>query len=260
MIIVIHTSKTMRPPIQNSISLDTPVLLDQARELSDCLKHMPVVEIEKMMKISPKLASTTKDLIAEWTDDPSSQRAAIDSFIGDIYSGLQVQSWSKREREYANQRLRILSGLYGILRPLDGIYPYRFEMGYRIPNQTFQNMYEFWGDQIVQALPSDELIINLSAVEYSKTITKYIDRARIITPKFLTVSSTTGEPTFVTVHAKIARGAFTSWVIRHRVEQASKLQDFNEIGYVYDRVLSVEGVPVFVCKQFEGLGLSIRLT
>jgi cytoplasmic iron level regulating protein YaaA (DUF328/UPF0246 family) len=259
-IILIHTSKTMRPPVESGGLLDTPVLLEQAHELSNRLKQMPALEIEKMMKISPKLASVTKGLITDWTDNSNSQRAAIDSFLGDIYSGLQAQSWSVRDREYANEHLRILSGLYGILKPLDGIYPYRFEMGYRLPNQMFKNMYEFWSDRIVRALPSDELIINLSAVEYGKTITKYIDGTRIITPKFLTVSSTTGEPTFVTVHAKIARGAFASWVIRHRVERASKLQDFNEIGYVYDRVLSVDGAPVFVCKQFEGLGLSIRLT
>lgn len=259
MIILIHASKTMRPPAEDDSSLSTPELLEQARELSDCLKHMPVVEIEKMMKISPKLASTTKDLIAEWTDDPSSQRAAIDSFIGDIYSGLQVQSWSKREREYANQRLRILSGLYGILRPLDGIYPYRFEMGYRIPNQTFKNMYEFWGDQIARTIPSDEPIINLSAVEYSKTIMKYIEGARVITPKFLTMSLKTGKPTFVTVHAKIARGAFARWLIVNKVTDLSCLRNYRDIGYKYDESLSSASEPVFVCETFEGLGLSVRL-
>ncbi len=212
------------------------------------------------MQISPKLAATTYSLITEWNTDPSQQRIAIDSFKGDIYSGLQVPQWSEADRQYANKTLRILSGLYGILRPLDDIYPYRFEMGYKLPGDPKTNLYEFWGDAVAKTLPEDGPIINLSAVEYSKVITPYVDQARVITPRFLTINPTTSEPTFVVVHAKIARGAFASWLITKRITDTEQLHAFKDLGYDYDQGLSTPQEPVFICKEFGGLGLSIRLT
>ncbi len=125
------------------------------------------------MHISPKLADKTHALISSWEDTPNCQRPAIDSFLGDIYSGLQVLDWSDRDRDYADKNLRILSGLYGILRPLDGIYPYRLEMGYKLPDLRFSSLYKYWGDTIAASLPVDAPLINLAAVEYSKTITPY---------------------------------------------------------------------------------------
>ena len=259
LIILIHTSKTMRPAAGDG-TVTKPVLLDKANELAAYLKNLSVKEIQQMMKISEKLAETTKDLIDGWTDDASQLRPAIDSFLGDIYSGLQVASLSHEDRKYAQKNLRILSGLYGVLKPLDGIYPYRFEMGYKVPSAQYANLYSFWDKAIVDTLPKNETIIDLSAVEYGKTVTKYVELSRIVTPKFLTMSQKTGEPTFVVVHAKIARGAFAHWMITNRIEDVSKLKEFNEIGYEYDKVLSTDEIPVFVCKKFKGLGLSVRLT
>lgn len=218
------------------------------------------MDIEKTMKISAKLAATTKELIDSWTNKPLQQRAVIDSFLGDIYSGLQVATLSKDDRQYANEHLRILSGLYGILKPLDGIYPYRFEMGYRVPNPKYANLYKFWGTSIVETLPQTDMIIDLTAVEYGKTVTDYMKTARIITPRFLTINAKSGEPIFVVVHAKIARGAFAHWMITNHIEDETKLKEFNEIGYEYDEKLSTSEVPVFVCREFKGIGLSVRLT
>jgi cytoplasmic iron level regulating protein YaaA (DUF328/UPF0246 family) len=147
-----------------------------------------------------------------------------------------------------------------VLRPLDGIYPYRLEMGYRLPDEPFKNLYTFWGKSIADTIPIDEPIINLSAVEYSKTVTPYVNTARTITPKFLTVNPKTKEPTFVVVHAKIARGAFARWLIQNRIEIVQDLNKYNELGYTYNESLSSDLEPVFVCEQFGGLGLSIRLT
>lgn len=261
MIILIHSSKTMRPAgsdINNPVS--RPMLLDKARELVLYLNTLSVEDIERMMKVSYKLAETTKELLISWSDEPQYQRAAIDSFLGDIYSGLQVGSLSEDDRIYANKHLRILSGLYGILKPLDGIYPYRFEMGYRVPNPDYANLYKFWGRSIVDTLAKNETIIDLTAVEYGKTVTNYVETARIVTPRFLTVSPKTGESIFVVVHAKIARGAFAGWMIRNRIEDVAQLKDFAEIGYVYDETTSTPEVPVFICQEFKGIGLSVRLT
>jgi cytoplasmic iron level regulating protein YaaA (DUF328/UPF0246 family) len=260
MVILLHTSKTMRPPEESPVKHPEPQLLDKASEVANYLKTLTPAQIKTCMKVSTKLASETHKKVQDFTVGESWQRPAIDSFIGDIYSGLQVQTWSKADRDYAQKYLRILSGLYGILRPLDGISPYRLEMGYRLPDEPYKNLYAFWGTSIVDTIPRDETIINLSAVEYTKTITPYVSTAHVITPKFLTVNAKTNEPTFVVVHAKIARGAFTRWLIQKRIESPEELKNFNELGYSYDKKLSTKLEPVFVCKEFGGLGLSVRLT
>jgi cytoplasmic iron level regulating protein YaaA (DUF328/UPF0246 family) len=131
-IILIHTSKTMRPAAESADpGLTTPLLLDHSKVLSSYLKTLMSDEVKHTMRVSDALAETTRHLIASWTTDGSKQRAAVDSFLGDIYSGMQVGTWSDSDRAYAQEHLRILSGLYGVLRPLDGIYPYRLELGYR---------------------------------------------------------------------------------------------------------------------------------
>lgn len=260
MIILIHTSKTMRPAAEASKSLAKPELLTQTSMLAEYLKSLSVAQIQKAMHVSPKLASKTHDLIGSWSDTPTQQREAVDSFLGDIYSGLQVQTWNQADRTYANQHLRILSGLYGILKPLDGIYPYRLEMGYKLPNEPYANLYKYWQGSIADTIPKTGTIVNLAAVEYSKTVIDYVDASRVVTPSFLTVNLKTGEPTFVVVHAKIARGAFAAWLIKKRVEDATELTKFNDLNYHYDSKLSTPEAPVFVCKEFGGLGLSVRLT
>jgi cytoplasmic iron level regulating protein YaaA (DUF328/UPF0246 family) len=250
----------MRPPTSGSVNLPRPVLLDQAKLLDTHLKTLSINEIMVAMKVSLSLAKTTSALIADWTESGSSQRAAIDSFLGDIYSGLQVPDWTTEDRDYANQCLRILSGLYGVLRPLDGIHPYRLEMGYRLAPAGFSNLYTYWGDSVARTLPQDSIIINLAALEYSKLVSPYIDKLRIISPMFLTISIKTGLPTFVVVHAKIARGAFAGWLVKNRIDDVSLLRSYRELGYNYSPELSTETVPVFICQKFLGLGLSVRLS
>lgn len=260
MIILIHSSKTMRPAANNAVQTQQPALLHRTRTLDIALKKLTTDEVAQLMHLSDTLAAKTQSLIEDWSDEPSRQRAAIDSFLGDIYSGLQVQSWSKADRADANKRLRILSGLYGIIRPLDGIYPYRLEMGYKLQIDSFNNLYQYWGNAIANTLPPSQTIINLAAVEYSKVVTKYIDPERIITPVFLTLNPKTHTPTFVAVHSKIARGAFAGWLIKHRIDSPETLKEFAELGYAYSPTLSNPEKPVFVCDSFKGLGLSVRLT
>jgi uncharacterized protein len=259
MLILLHTSKTMRSdPAKGKVR--PPQLSDKAWELAIFLKTLSVKQIASAMKISGALAQKTHDLIAAWTPASKAQTIAIDSFIGDIYSGLQAPTLSKAEREYADKTLVILSGLYGIIRPLDGICPYRLEMGYKLPDRKYANLYKFWGDSIAKRLPKgDGPIVNLAAVEYSRTVTPFIDESRVIAPQFLTVNPKTGEPTFVVVHAKIARGAFAHWLITSRVNKMADLTKFNDLNYRYNKALSTPASPAFVCDDFGGIGLSIRL-
>ena len=280
MLILLHTSKTMRPTTAHqNYALREPSLAKESVTLSAYLKSLTVQQVQKTMALSSTKADQTYNLIQNF-DPKHPTLPALDIFLGDIYSGLQASSFTQADRDYTNNnKLFILSGLYGVLKPIDQIQPYRLEMGYRLPGNTHDpsqpnitSLYEFWGDKIAKQLPKSQPIINLSAVEYTKAVLPYItgtktikpleghENTTIITPKFLTVSPKTGEPTFVTVHAKIARGAFARWLIQQRIEDLNKLKDFNEIGYKYVPELSSIEQPVFVAKEFKGLGLSVRLT
>ncbi len=272
-IILLHSSKTMRSAAglaRVSSHTQKPLLDQQASELAQYLATLSKDSIAGFMKLSSAKADQTYQLVQSWRDN-SSTMPAIDAFLGDIYSGLQVTTFNAEDREYANNHLYILSGLYGVLRALDDIKPYRLEMGYKLPgnahNPSLPNitsLYSFWADRIALALPNDQLIVNLSAVEYTKGMLPHLGKVKgskriVITPKFLTVSPKTGSPVFVTVHAKIARGAFAHWMITKRVEKMASLKDFNELGYVYDETLSTDEQPVFVAQEFKGLGMSVRL-
>ena len=236
-----------------------PLLLEKARQLDAYLKTLSPAQLAKSMSISPTLAEKTHALIAAWTAAPGSQSLALDSFVGDIYSGLHANDLSPEDRDYADESLRILSGLYGIIRPYDGICPYRLEMGYKLPDPAFSSLYTFWGDAIARCLPNEGPIVNLSAVEYSQTVTRFVDPARVVAPKFMTVSPKTGQPEFVVVHAKIARGAFARWLITNRIQDFAALPQFEDLGYRFVKELSKEEEPTFVCEEFGGKGLSIRL-
>ena len=257
--IIIHSSKTMRPAPGKETTLSKPLLIEKASHLSKELRSLSIPELMKLMGISAKLAEQTATTIAEWTTKPAKQIAAIDSFRGDIYSGLQANAWTEHDKAFAQKHLRILSGLYGVLRPLDGISPYRLEMGYRFSTSDHKNLYDFWGNAIAKTFAPEEPIVNLSAVEYSKTITRYVT-TELFTPTFYTVNPKTKLPTFVVVHTKIARGAFANWMIKHQIDTPADLQNFSDLQYHYDPSLSTDHEPAFVCKEFGGLGLSVRLT
>lgn len=252
MIILLHSSKTMRVP-PHAARATSPEFLAEAALLRQKITALSTEELTKIMHISPALAAKTHQQFEDWNTD-SLRFPAIDSFIGDIYSGFQPLTLSSDDRRYAQDVLRILSGLYGVLRPLDAVLPYRLEMGYKLP--FVKNLYDFWGNKIAASLPEGP-IINTSSEEYSKVVTPFIEQSRIITPRFLTIKN--DSPEFVVVHAKIARGAFASWMIRHRIEDIKNLPQFDELGYAYDASLSTPGEPVFVCQVFGGKGLSIRL-
>ncbi|MGW4942000.1 YaaA family protein [Actinoplanes sp. NPDC004185] len=258
MIILLHSSKAMRFAADAGHRLTTPALLDRARVLAAQVQAMAVGPLAEMMSVTAGVAEKTAAQMAEWNAD-GPQRPALDCFIGDIYSGLQANEFTPAQRAYAEEKLFILSGMYGLLRPSDGIRPYRLEMGYRLPDPRFANLYKFWGDAIAELLPGDVPIVNLAAQEYSRTVTPFVAKSRVVTPKFLTVDPATGKTKFVVVHAKIARGAFARWLITEGIDSTDRLGDFTEVGYELDPSVSTAAQPVFVAKEFGGKGLSIRL-
>ena len=252
--ILLHSSKTMRTNTSTA-PLGEPQLLADARHLAHLWQQVPVADLQSHMKLSPAKAAEVQQLYANWPAT-APQTPAIDAFSGDIYSGLQAHTFNASDRAYAHQHLLILSGLYGGLRACDGVMPYRLEMGYKLPNGG--TMYTYWGNRIAALIPPEtSVIINLSAIEYTKAILPHTT-AHVITPKFLTISPKTSEPTFVTVHAKVARGAFAHWLITQRVHSPANLRHFTALNYAYNEALSTPTQPVFICQQFGGLGLSVR--
>lgn len=257
--ILLHSSKTMQLPEKAPEDQPTvPRLLEKTEKLAGYIQSLSIADLEKCMKLSKPLAEKTHQLWQNWTVDMDKSRPAIDCFLGDIYSGLQVRSFTPEDRIYAHRHLLILSGLYGGLRALDGIQPYRLEMGYRLIDELYRNLYNFWDGDIAALVPEGDVVINLSAVEYTRAVLPYLVEKQIYTPKFLTINPKTNKPTFVAVHAKIARGAFANWLIRQRVEQPEQLSEFKELGYAHNVGLSQPNEPVFICQNFGGLGLSIR--
>jgi cytoplasmic iron level regulating protein YaaA (DUF328/UPF0246 family) len=260
-IILMHSSKTMRPPSSGRRPTGTPALLDRAEELVGYLRTLSPERLAKIMAISTDLAVRTRTQYAEWSTAADRQWPAAETFVGDIYSGLRVDSFSAADRRYADTHLRILSGLYGILRPFDGISPYRLEMNYRLPAGRYSHLDRFWGTSLADQLPPSGRIVNLAANEYSRTVVKHVAADRVVTPKFLTVDPASKQPKFVVVHAKIARGTFARWLVTERVpDTAAAIREFREIGYRYDAAASTPTEPVFVCEEFGGKGLSVRLT
>jgi cytoplasmic iron level regulating protein YaaA (DUF328/UPF0246 family) len=256
--VLIHSSKTMRSSAAKARPTK-PLLIDKTKPLAAYLQTLTMAQLQTVMNISEPLSRNVYDTLAAWNMEPDQQFLAVDSFVGDIYSGLRARTLPKGDRDYAQQTLRILSGLYGILRPYDGVCPYRLEMGYRLPGQSFANLYTYWGSDIAGTLPEEGVIVNLSAGEYTKAIMPYLDIARVVAPRFLTVNQKTGKPGQVIVHTKIARGAFARWLMISRITSLDEMVQFNDLNYRYDTALSTPAEPTFACKTFGGIGLSMRL-
>ena len=256
--ILLHSSKTMRTPTGAPTPPQTQLLAHKAAQLAAYVQSLSVSELQSAMKLSPALAEKTHKLWQKWGRH-SSKLPAIDAFQGDIYSGLQAHTFTPEDRAYAARTLFILSGLYGVLRALDTVHPYRLEMGYKLPHPSFRSLYSFWGSAIAAELPVQRTILNVSVPEYTKAVFPHLpEGTRIITPLFLTHKPGQVEPKTVTVHSKIARGAFAHWVITRRIEDESQLRDFAELGYTYDAHRSTPEQPVYVTQNFQGRGLSVR--
>ena len=256
--ILLHSSKTM-VPTESEHNVTKPLFLAQASELAEVVKGLSDSQLQQCMHVSPKLSEEVRDMFADWSAQPS-RYPAIETFRGDIYSGLRARSFTDEQEAFAQQHLVLLSGLYGLLRPYDGVWPYRLEAAYKLPLKNAKNIYDFWGSQLASVVPNDGPIVNVTSAEYEKLVLPYFSKDRVITPKFLSRMPGKSEAVFVAVHAKIARGAYARWLIQRGIDSAEGLEAFRDLGYRYQPELSTSQHPVYVCDSFEGIGLSQRLT
>lgn len=255
MLTVISPAKTLdfdTPPVTKKTS--SPELLDDSGQLMSIMRRQSPDDLMSLMGISQELAELNVQRFQDWNPpfDNNNARQAVLAFKGDVYLGMEAGTYTQRDFNFAQKNLRILSGLYGLLRPLDLIQPYRLEMGIHLPNNRGKDLYAFWGDRITHLLVDDlythrnKTLVNLASHEYFKSVNTALLPAKLITPVFKDYSR--GSYQVLGFFAKKARGSMASFIIRNRINRPSALKDFDTDGYRYNDELSTRSEWVFTRK------------
>lgn len=253
MLIVVSPAKNLdyqSTPVTKDFT--QPTLLDQSQLLINKCRQLSPAKISSLMKISDKLAGLNADRYAQWSTpfDLGNAKQALLAFNGDVYTGLQAQSFDQQDFDFAQQHLRILSGLYGLLKPLDLMQAYRLEMGTKLTTKRGKNLYEFWGDIITTKLnkdlaaQGDNVLINLASNEYFKAVKPKDLDGMIVNPVFKDEKN--GQFKIISFYAKKARGLMARYIIKNRLSDVSQLQNFDLEGYRYDPQQSTTEQPVFM--------------
>ena len=256
MLIVISPAKTLdyqSPATTQRYS--QPDYLDHAQVLIDRARRYSTLDIMEVMSVSQKIADLNFERFEAWRTPFTSDNAkqAVLAFKGDVYSGLQAETFSEQNFQFAQQHLRILSGLYGLLRPLDLMQAYRLEMGRKIDTERGKNLYAFWGEIITDGLnqqlqeSGSNALINLASNEYFKAVKKKNIQAEIITPEFKDYKN--GTYKMMGVYAKKARGMLSRYIIQNQLTDVTAIKDFAEDGYRYNPEMSQGNTWVFSRKQ-----------
>lgn len=254
MIILLSPAKTLdyEAPI-GDVTFSTPSLISKSKELIENLKQKKALEISELMKISDKLGSLNSERFKSWKGKKNqslSSRQAIFVFKGDVYKGLKIEEFKKKDIEYAQKHLRLLSGLYGLLRPLDIIEPYRLEMGTKLKTAKGKNLYDFWSTDIENKIIEDlkliksNTIVNLASNEYFSSVKGLKKDSNLISPVFKDNSK--GQYKIISFYAKRARGLMASWILRNRIEKEEDLINFNVDGYCFSKPDSLKNSPTFL--------------
>ena len=241
MLILISPAKTLDYQSELTTKRFTqPALLERSQQLIREARKLSAPQIKALMGISDKLADLNATRFHDWHPDftPDNARQAILAFKGDVYTGLQAETFSEADFDFAQQHLRMLSGLYGVLRPLDLMQPYRLEMGIRLENPRGKDLYQFWGDEITNTLNAaleaqgDDVVINLASDEYFRSVKPKALAGRIIKPVFLDEKN--GKFKVISFYAKKARGLMSRYIIENRLSKPEQLTGFDSEGYFFD--------------------------
>ncbi len=251
MLVVISPAKRL-DWAERDIAVTQPDFQDDAIRLSKTARNLTLGDLKKLMSLSDDLARLNRDRYSVFSDtpDPNMTRPAALAFAGDTYQGLEASSLDAEEMAWAQNRLRILSGLYGVLRPLDAIQAYRLEMGSRLKTRRGKNLYEYWRDQLSKALNTQaeevksDVLVNCASQEYFGAVDLKALKLRVITPVFMEDKGSA--PKIVSFFAKRARGAMARYIIQRRLTNPKGLLEFDSGGYAYRSDLSDEDKPVFV--------------
>lgn len=255
MIVVISPAKTLdyESPLPTNKHTQ-PEFLADSQDLIYILRNYSPEDIGQLMNVSEKIATLNHERFGDWSRPftADNARPALLAFKGDVYEGLNAGGFSEQEFEFAQNHLRMLSGLYGLLKPLDLMQAYRLEMGTKLKNDRGNNLYEFWGDRITDKLnqelenEDDKTLVNLASNEYFKSVNKKKLDARIVTPIFKDWKN--GQYKIISFYAKKARGMMSRYVIENRLHNPEELKNFNVAGYAFDPELSKQNDWVFTRK------------
>jgi len=229
-----------------------PAFLSRASELVEDARRLTPGDIQSLMGVSESIANLNHERFMNWHPEftPQNAKQALLAFKGDVYTGLAAETLDAKGLKFAQKHLRILSGLYGLLRPLDLMQPYRLEMGLRFNNRVGKNLYEFWGNDISDAVQADlkksgsPLLINLASNEYFKSVNAKTLDAEIITPVFKDLKQ--GKYKVISFFAKKARGLMARFIIDHQLNDPEGLKEFDAEGYYFSKTLSTASELVFL--------------
>ena len=256
MLLLISPAKTLdftTPPLTQQHSQAD--FLAESSQLIEQLKVLSPSDLSSLMGISEKLGTLNSNRFLQWRlpFDLGNSKQALLAFKGDVYEGIDVSSFSSADLNWANQHLRILSGLYGLLRPLDLIQAYRLEMGTRFSNLAGKNLYEFWGNKITDRINQQLLeqqsnsLINLASNEYFKSVKPKLLNAEVITPVFKDWKN--DKYKIISFYAKKARGMMSAYIIKNRIQDPEQIKQFDSAGYAFSAEQSSNNNWVFLRKQ-----------
>lgn len=253
MLVVISPAKKLDWS-EREVRATTPDFQEDAVRLVKTARNLTLSDIKKLMSLSDDLARLNRDRFAAFEPEPDADvtRPAALAFAGDTYQGLEAASLDEEEMAWAQDHLRILSGLYGVLRPLDAIQPYRLEMGSRLKTRRGKNLYDYWGTGPANALNAHadtagtDVLINCASQEYFSAVDLKALKLRVITPQFMEDKDDGKGPKIVSFFAKKARGAMARFIVQNRLTDAKAILDFETGGYAYDAAASTSEKPVFV--------------
>ncbi|MGG5873308.1 peroxide stress protein YaaA [Pseudomonas peli] len=258
MLMVISPAKTLdydTPPATPRFT--QPEHLDHAQDLIQQLRDFTPAQIAELMHLSDKLAGLNAARFGSWERpfNPSNAKQALLAFKGDVYTGLNAEDFSEADFDFAQTHLRMLSGLYGVLRPLDLMQPYRLEMGTKLANPRGNNLYDFWGERIsgwlneALAAQGDEVLLNLASNEYFSAVKRKALNAQIIDTEFKDLKN--GQYKIISFYAKKARGLMARYMIKERLTNPAGLKDFTYEGYAYSSAQSTPSKLVFLREHAE---------
>lgn len=256
MLLVLSPAKKLDFESENTCDQGSvPQFLTDAKKLAGRAKKLKAGDLKSLMGISDQLADLNvarfKAFKTPFT--PANARPALDAFKGDVYVGLDAPSLSAENRDYANESIRILSGLYGILRPFDLMQAYRLEMGTKLENERGKNLYEFWADRLAKSLDKElaghehKVLVNLASNEYFKAVPVKTMKSSVVTPVFHEIKD--GRARVISFLAKKARGMMARYVIDNRISDPELLKEFNLEGYKFDPDTSTETKWIFSRQQ-----------
>jgi len=253
MLVVISPAKKLDWS-ERDVTATAPDFQEDAVRLVKTARNLTLGDIKKLMSLSDDLARLNRDRFQSFEAEPDATvtRPAALAFAGDTYQGLEAASLDPQEMAWAQDHLRILSGLYGVLRPLDAIQPYRLEMGSRLKTRRGKNLYDYWGDGPAKALNDHaeqvqtDVLINCASQEYFGAVDLKTLKPRVITPQFMEDKGDGKGPKIVSFFAKKARGAMARFIVQNRLSDADSILDFDTGGYCYDAKASTADKPVFV--------------